>query len=400
MRHIHLPILALLISLGLVACGGGSSNGGAQPPPSPEPEPGPTADEQAVMDMTVPYDEVQGLKTLAEFPIGMQVSAADQERSIFTLTDQQPVLNYHFSELVAGSIMKSVPLHPEEEVFSFADADELVDYALANDMIMHGHTLVWQRDDWTGERLVPEWMENYSGDWESMLETHVTTIVEHFEGRVSSWDIVNEAVDYNGQSDEAFIRDNMFYRNIGEDYIELAYQYARAADPEVELYYNDYGISDNGPKLDFTLSMLEDFMERGIPIDGLGFQMHIALDGPPIDDVRSAFGKAADLGLKIKITELDIAINSRMTLPPSGWEPSETLTAELALEQKARYKAVVEAYLEAVPPAQRGGITVWGLVDGESWRRVFNEDEWPLMFNDDYTVKPAFHGVAEALTMQ
>lgn len=386
----------------LVACGGGGSNtanpggGPTTPTPTPTPEPGPTAAEE-VEQMRVAYNEVEGLKTLADFPIGTEVSAADQENSIFTVTDQQEVLAYHFSHLVAGSIMKSPELHPQEDEFFFDAADELVDFALANDMTMHGHTLVWHRYDWTGDRLIPEWMENYTGDWGAMLETYVHTTVEHFAHRVTSWDIVNEAVDFNAQTDTASYRDTIFYRNIGPEYIENAYRAARAGDPNAQLYYNDFGLSNNGAKLDFTLTMLQDFIDRGVPVDGLGFQMHITLDGPSISDIEAALAKAAALGLMIKISELEIAINARSTMPPVGWMPSETLTANLALEQKDRYKEVVTAYLNAVPPAQRGGVTVWGLTDELSWRRVFTDNEWPLLLNGDYTLKPAFHGFREAL---
>lgn len=382
----------------LSACGGGGSSGPKTGGPS-IPAPGPTAEEQ-VAQMRVDYNEIEGLKTLADFPIGTEVSAANQANSIFIATDQQPVLAYHFSNLVAGSIMKAPWLYPQEDEFTFDPADELVDFALANDMTMHGHTLVWHRYDWVGDRLIPEWMENYSGDWSAMLETYVHTTVEHFSGRVTSWDIVNEAVDYNGLTNIAGYRDTIFYRNIGPDYIEDAYRAARAADPDVQLYYNDYGLSSNGAKLDFTLTMLEDLLERGVPIDGLGFQMHITLDGPSAANIEAAFRKAAALGIMVKISELDISINGRNTPPPVGWSRSPTLTAALALEQKARYKEVVAAYLDAVPPAQRGGITVWGLTDDSSWMRTIWDDEWPLLFNGDFTTKPAFHGVREALLEQ
>lgn len=382
----------------LSACGGGGSSDPETRRPSIPPT-GPTAQEQ-VAQMRVDYNEIEGLKTLADFPIGTEVSAANQANSIFIVTDQQPVLAYHFSNLVAGSIMKAPWLYPQEDEFAFDPADELVDFALANDMTMHGHTLVWHRYDWVGDRLIPEWMENYSGDWSAMLETYVHTTVEHFSGRVTSWDIVNEAVDYNGLTNIAGYRDTIFYRNIGPDYIEDAYRAARAADPDVQLYYNDYGLSSNGAKLDFTLTMLEDLLERGVPIDGLGFQMHITLDGPSVGNIEAAFRKAAALGIMVKISELDISINGRNTPPPVGWSRSPTLTAALALKQKARYKAVVAAYLDAVPPAQRGGITVWGLTDDSSWMRTIWDDEWPLLFNGDFTTKPAFHGVREALLEQ
>jgi len=408
-RHtlIHTLIYSSLFAL-LVACGGGSSSsnsGGGNnstplPPPPPEPKPGPTAEEQAVKEMRVPYDEIEGLRTLADFPIGTEVSAADQENSIFKVTKQQPVLIHHFSNLVAGSIMKAPSLYPHEDEFYFDAADELVDFALSNDMTMHGHTLLWHRYDWSGDPLIPEWMENYSGDWKAMLENYIETTVEHFAYRVTTWDIVNEAADLNYQTNVASYRDNIFYRNLGPEYIEIAHRAARKADPNALLYHNDFGLVDNGPKLDFTLALLQDFIDRGVPVDGLGFQMHITLDGPSIENIEAAFAKAAAMGLMIKISELDIPVNARSTMPPPGWMPSQRFTAELALEQKERYKEVITAYLNAVPPEQRGGITVWGLTDSSSWWRAIRHDEWPVLFNNDYSTKPAFHGVREALMQE
>lgn len=128
--------------------------------------------------------------------------------------------------------------------------------------------------------------------------------------------------------------------------------------------------------------------------------MHITLDGPSIENIEAAFAKAAAMGLMIKISELDIPVNARSTMPPPGWMPSQRFTAELALEQKERYKEVITAYLNAVPPEQRGGITVWGLTDSSSWWRAIRHDEWPVLFNNDYSTKPAFHGVREALMQE
>lgn len=400
MRKIY-PIL-FLVSILTVACGGSSGSGSrsmdSTPEPAPTPEPTPAAEPQDPENPRVSYDAVDALKAHAEFPIGMEVSAADQERSIFTLTDQQPVLRYHFNQLVAGLIMKMSYLHPGENTFYFEDADDLVDYALANNMSMHGHTAIWFRDS-----QIPDWMKSFTGDWDAMMHNHVYQILNHFADRVDSWDVVNEAVDYNWQTAEASYRDDIFFQNMGAGYIENAFISARAGDPNAELYYNDFHLSYNNGKLDFIVAMLTDFLTRDIPVDGLGFQMHITLTSPSREQMDAAFQKAVATGLKIRISELDIAINSRGPDYTGGpWAPEESLSIPTAREQKQRYKDVVESYLANVPAAQRGGITVWGLVDGETWMRAVShsEWEWPLLFNDDYTVKPAFYGVMEALTGQ
>lgn len=375
--------LSISLAAILSACGS-KKNNDAQPPVQP---PVVITPEDIIKTQYPPvaFDQVPGLKTLADFPIGMEVSAADQERSIFVKTDQQSVLKWHFNSLVAGVIMKIRHLHPAETTFTFEDADQLVQFAQDNSMVIHGHTLIWH---WESE--IPDWMSNYTGDWTIMMNNHVYEIVNHYAGRVKSWDVVNEAVDEDNTG--AFYRKSLFFNNMGKNYIENAYVTARQADPNADLYYNDFSLEYNGAKLKFTLDMVDDFIKRKIPIDGIGFQMHTNLDWPTISDIKSSFASAASRGLKIKITELDIQVNRTAT---------DTFTAKTALEQKDRYKAIVKAYLEAVPQAQRAGITFWGLVDGETWMRpAFGILEWPLIFNDNYTVKPAYYGVAEALKEQ
>lgn len=393
MHKIAYPLIGLL----LISCSSSNKNNSTGLTPVPPPN-----QSQIIIERDYPrvsYTEVPGLKTLAEFSIGMEVQAGDEERSLFEVVDQQPLLRQHFSEVVPGNIMKMSFLHPEENVFTFDDADRLVDFALANNMTVHGHTLIW----WHLEQL-PEWMKNYTGDWNAMMHDHVYQIVSHFKGLVHSWDVVNEAVavtdiSSTGKATGATYYDSIFYQKMGEEFIENAFKSAREADPDALLYYNDWALSHNDAKLDFTLAMVNDFLARSIPIDGIGFQMHTWLEWPSITDIKAAFTKAAATGLMIKITEMDMRINSSFLAQRPNFRPALQLTPELALTQKDRYKAIVAAYLEAVPPAQRGGITFWGLIDGETWmQHVLPYPEWPLLFNDDYTVKPAFYGVAEALT--
>ncbi|MFZ6720554.1 endo-1,4-beta-xylanase [Undibacterium sp. Ji49W] len=325
------------------------------------------------------------LKNLAAFPIGVAVSAGDERRSLFRKTDQQALINQQFNSLVAGNIMKMRYLHPAEDLFTFDDADALANYAKEHGMILHGHALVWHPD-----YQVPAWMKNYHGDWDAMLKNHVGQIARHFAGRVASWDVANEVIDENVP---AAYRPSLFYQKMGKSYIEKAFIAAHAADPAADLYYNDFNTESVQSKLDFMLGMIDDFKARQIPIHGIGFQMHVDVDYPSIAQIRKSFRAVADRGLKVRISELDVAVNKHKNL--------KSLTPAVAMAQKARYKEIVTAYLEEVPAAQRGGITVWGLVDGESWLSGFHKRaEWPLLFKDDYTTKPAFDGVVEALTGQ
>jgi len=332
---------------------------------------------------TSPYwSSTPALKDLASFPIGMEVSAANDTRSIFVLKDQLPTINKHFNSLVAGVIMKMRYLHPAEKTYYYTDADALADYAAQHAMILHGHTLIWH---WDSE--IPAWMKNYTGDWESMLNDHVTQICTHFAGRVTSWDVVNEAID---ETTTSGFRESMFYNHVGKKYIENAYIAARAADPNAVLYYNEFGMESSAQKLAILLAMLDDFKARSIPLDGVGFQMHTSLYSPKVDTIKAAFKAVADRGFKIRISEMDMQSNIGH---------ASALDQSMANGQHDRYKEIIKAYLEAVPPAQRAGITFWGLVDGESWLNYLDPSykDWPLLFNDDYSPKPAFYGVAEAL---
>ncbi|MGB6153567.1 MAG: endo-1,4-beta-xylanase, partial [Pricia sp.] len=250
---------------------------------------------------------------------------------------------------------------------------------------------------------VPQWMRDFIGDrdaWIAMMETHVSTVAGHFQTlgeTVVSWDVVNEAFNdtggYRGSSpDDTGSQGSIWYDNIGVDYIELAFRTAREADADADLYYNDYNLLFGGEKFDLAVAMINDFQARGVPIDGLGFQAHISLNAPSITQIRQTLEQAVNIepAIKIKITELDVRVNNTNS--------SQVFTSEMAEAQKAYIHDVVEAYLDVVPPAQRGGITVWGIHDGDTWLIDFlGRIEWPLLFLENLEPKPALQGFADAL---
>lgn len=339
------------------------------------------------------------LYTLADFPIGVAVSAGNESRSFLTIPEKEVSIKQHFNQLTAGNIMKMSYLHPSENTYSFGQADAMVDWAVSNGLSVHGHTFIWHSD-----YQVPGWMSNYSGDFASMMDEHVTTIANHFEGRVTSWDVVNEAIDENQSS---CYRNSLFYQKLGADYISNAFRAARAADPSAELYYNDYDTEGGSSgKLTCLLQLVDTLLDNNVPIDGVGFQMHVQIDWPSSSNIASAFQAIVDRGLKVKITELDVPINN----PYAGtaFPQHSTYTSQAAALQKARYKSIVNTYLDVVPAHLRGGVTVWGLWDGDSWLLDFDSrqgaDDWPLLFggpaNGPYQEKDAFYGVVEALTGQ
>ena len=332
------------------------------------------------------------LKNLAGFPIGVAVSAGSETNSIFRNDGgiDRTLIQQHFSQLTAGNIMKMSYLHPSENTYTFEHADQLVNFALENNISIHGHTLIWHSD-----YQIPTWMKNYTGDYATLLQEHVQNITSYYAGRVVSWDVVNEAFADDGDSNAINgYRNSLWYQKLGPGYIEQAFIAADAADPVADLYYNDYNLEGGQQKFDYVLAMVDDFKARDIPIDGVGFQMHINIEWPSESQIKNAFQQVVNRGLKVKITELDIPVNTY-----ANPDKYQTFTAEAAERQKDKYREVVAAYLDVVPPELRGGITVWGLYDSDSWLiDLHGRPDWPLLFNDLRQAKPAFDGFVEGLS--
>ncbi|MEM8924836.1 MAG: endo-1,4-beta-xylanase [Actinomycetota bacterium] len=342
-------------------------------------------------DILVPLidDGAPRLRELAELPIGATVAAGTEYRSVFDVPATQQTVVRHFDTVTAENIMKMRYLHPEQDRFDFEEADRLVDWARANDIDVHGHTFIWHAD-----YQIPEWMLDLDGDWNAMMDDHVETIAAHFAGRVASWDVVNEAF-----ADDGGYRDTLFLRNGGPEYLPRAFLAARRADPEAELYYNDYGLECNQVKLDEVLAMVDRFAADGTPIDGIGVQMHVQLDWPELSCIEDALGQLVATGLKIRVSEMDVPVNNiyNPDTPAYG-----ELTTEAAERQRVRYREVLTTYLNVVPPDQRGGIAFWGVWDGDSWLlSIAGADDWPLLFggpaDGPYEPKPSFYAVVEAL---
>jgi endo-1,4-beta-xylanase len=336
--------------------------------------------------LTANFSTPGALKTLATFPIGVAVNAGFENNSIInssTSAQQQSVVFPNFSQMTAGNIMKMGYLHPQENTFTFSQADEFVSFANANGIGVHGHTLIWHAD-----YQVPAFMTNYTGDFAAMLQNHVQTIVTHFQGRVASWDVVNEALADEGQpAVENILRSTVFSQKMGHNFIDQAFINARAADAQVDLFYNDYNIEAGGQKTANLLSLVDGMRSRGVPITGVGFQMHVTIDWPSITAIESSMKAIAARGLKVKISELDVSMKSAYT----------SFTPDAATRQQQRYHDIIAAYLRAVPASQRAGITVWGVWDADSWINQPGSPDWPLLFDANFQPKPAYQGFRNAL---
>jgi len=326
-----------------------------------------------------PPDDDRGyhaLRQLSPFPVGAAVQAAQVQNPDFS-----DVFNYAFNSLTAEYQMKQNVIWTSRNTYNWAPADALVQYGQDHEMQVHGHALLWHSS-------TPLWLENFVGSdetFEALLLDYIFTTVQRYQGKVISWDVVNEA--FNDGS--GTLRETVFRNRLGPDYLARMFDYARQADPDVLLFYNDYNLESDATKRRAVLAMVDDFQARGIPIDGIGLQMHVSYNSPSLKDIKDTMQAFASRGLKIHLSELDIRAN------PGG--DLTSLTELRALEQRARTFDIVDAFLD-LPAANRFAITWWGLRDPDSWLIGFwGNPEWPLLFDADYAPKPAYFGFVEAL---
>ncbi|MBN2596750.1 MAG: endo-1,4-beta-xylanase, partial [Marinifilaceae bacterium] len=205
------------------------------------------------------------------------------------------VVKKHFNSIVAENCMKSGMIQRSEGEFDFDMADQFVKFGEENDMFIIGHTLIWHSQ-------APRWFftdeEGNQVTREVLIErmkNHINTVVSRYKGRVKGWDVVNEAI-----LDDGSFRKSKFYEIIGEDFIKLAFQFAHEADPEAELYYNDYSMAEPG-KRSGVVKMVKNLQEQGVKIDAIGMQGHIGLDNPPIQEFEKSIETYSGLGLKVMV---------------------------------------------------------------------------------------------------
>jgi len=258
--------------------------------------------------------------------------------------------------------MKWDATEPSQGVFNYSSADQIVAHAQAHGQRMRGHALAWHSQQ-------PGWAQNLSGSaLRSAMVNHITRVATHYQGKIYAWDVVNEAFADGGGGGR---RDSNLQRT-GNDWIEVAFRTARAADPAAKLCYNDYNTDGQNAKSNAVYAMVSDFKARGVPIDCVGFQSHFNSASPVPADYQANLQRFAALGVEVQITELDIA--------GSG-------TA-----QANSYNTVVKACLAV---AKCAGITVWGIRDTDSWRA----GDTPLLFDGSGNKKAAYTSALAALNV-
>lgn len=315
----------------------------------------------------------------------------------------QPVIKKQFNSIVAENCMKSGPIHPQQGVYKFDDADKFVAFGEANKMFIIGHCLVWHSQ-------APGWFftdkEGKTVSRDTLIarmKSHIYTVVGRYKGRVKGWDVVNEAIE-----DDGSYRQSKFYKIIGEDFIELAFRFAHEADPNCELYYNDYNMNKQG-KRETVVKMVQNLQKKGITINGVGMQAHCTLTYPTIADEEASIEAFCRLGVKVMITELDVSV-----LP----NPFEYNTADV--NQSAEYKEKLNPYSKGLPDSASQAltnryldlynlflrhkecisrVTVWGVSDKGSWKNNFpvgGRTDYPLLFDRNYQPKPLVNKLIEA----
>lgn len=313
-----------------------------------------------------------------------------------------PLIAEQFACLTAGNEMKPDSLQHVKGRFTFERADRIVAFAREHDMEMIGHTLCWHNQS-------PRWMfEDDQGQplpreaALANLKAHIEGVLNHYKGKVKGWDVVNEAVN---DGPRPYLRDTPARRAIGDDFVVKAFEFAHQADPNVELYYNDYNIETDF-KRERALRLIRQLKAAGVQIDGVGIQGHWSLDSPSVAEIERGIKAYVDEGLKVMITELDVDVlprGRRMgadlgATERQGQDPyRDGLPDEVQQKLARRYGELFSLFMR-YPQVTR--VTFWGATDGESWLNHFpvrGRVNHPLLFDRRLQPKPAFHAVIQAL---
>ena len=327
-----------------------------------------------------------------DFLIGTALNA-DQIRGKSTV--ERKIILHQFNAITAENVMKSEELRKGWDDFEFEVADEFVDLGHLNNLYIVGHTLVWH------SQLSPFARNIQNRD--SMIEfirSHIQTVAGRYSGKIDAWDVVNEALNEDGS-----LRNSVFLKSMGSEYIRLAFKEAAKADPHAKLYYNDYN-NEQPKKRAGTIMLIKDLQENGIKVDGVGIQGHWHLGMVPFEEIEQSIIEYAALGLEVAITELDINvlprpddisgadINLRYKENPAYNPYTSGLPADKQQQLANDYERLFQILLKHRDKISR--VTFWGVHDGQSWLNgwpISGRTNHALPFDRKYRPKEAFNRI-------
>jgi endo-1,4-beta-xylanase len=358
-----------------------------------------------VTSLTAKYTDEPALKDAFEddFRVGVALSLdqiSGNDPSAIALVEK------HFNSITPENILKWEEVHPEPGRFNFEPVDRYVAFGEKNKMHIVGHTLVWhfQTPEWVfqDETGKPLGREALLG----RMKEHIFTVMGRYKGRINGWDVVNEAIAADGQ-----FRKSKWFEIIGEDYVLKAYEYAREADPDAELYYNEYDY-ELKPKCDGVIRLIKNLRSRGVRLDGIGIQGHWFLDYPRVEEIDSYILALSELGIKLMITEMDVGVLPFYPVDAQAvdlssfdveWQKKNNpypngLPDSVQSELASRYAALFSLFHKHREKFSR--VTSWAVHDGQSWRSylpIRGRTDYPTLFDRHCEPKPAFNAVIRAV---
>ena len=343
--------------------------------------------------------EVQKEPTLKEafksnFLIGSAVN--DNLVSKKDSLGEQIVLT-EYNTITPENSMKWMYMEPEQGKFEFETADKYIDFSTKNDIAFIGHNLVWHSQ-------LAGWVEKIESKEElsASLKNHVQTVAARYSGKIHGWDVVNEALNEDGT-----LRNSLFLKQLGPDYLINSFKWAQEADPKAELYYNDYNMTRQEKRAG-AIKLVKDIQASGARIDGIGMQAHWGLEDPTLEEIETSILEYSDLGIQVMITEFDITVlpnpwdleGAEVSQNFEGNEHMNPYTKELPdsvnTQLAQRYKDIFSLFKKHSDKISR--VTFWGINDGVSWLNswpIEDRTNYPLLFDREYNRKPAYYSVLE-----
>lgn len=325
-----------------------------------------------------------------DFGIGTALNNAQIEERDPQMTE---FIARQFSMATPENVMKSALIHPKWDTYDFTMGDKLIDFGKKHNIKINGHTLVWHSQ-------LPSFIRGIKSQdsIRTFFTEHIKTVAGHYNGKVFSWDVVNEALNEDGT-----MRPTVFLQQLGENYVTEAFRLAQQAAPQTELYYNDYN-NEQPAKRAGCIALIKKIQAAGVRIDGVGIQGHWHIGRVPLNDIEESIRQYAALGLKVMITELDIEVlprnvqgadvGQRMTANEQSNPYTAGLPDSVQQQLAADYEALFKLLLKHKDKVTR--VTFWGVNDGNSWLNnwpIRGRTNYPLLFDRANQPKPAFYSV-------